>query len=397
MGLRNHRGKWQVRFQVGGVPVTHNTGLAAVPSNRNGALRIEAELRLAQRTGKRLIRPIPFNEAVDAYLEWARQELKGSTWLAHRVSLAAWKIYVEEQLGGRAVGEITPGDVENFKSWRRAAAIAPNTLHNNLCVASKAWRWFLRQGWCVDNPIREVERPSKVNVRDFRVLTGEDEAAYLREAERRSIALHDLASVILDTGMRPEEVLALRVEDVDLLERVAAVRRGKSAAARRRLWLTDRVLEIMKSRLAAAGEDGWLWPSPRYEGAPMTKLNGPHDKVMVALGASWTIYDFRHTFATRCAESGMDIATLAAILGHSSLRVVMRYVHPTPRHQVEQMKAAMRKVRAKVRQVATSGPTFGSQMGQRSAHIRPQIAQVSANENGGNTVESKEIGGAGRN
>jgi site-specific recombinase XerD len=49
------------------------------------------------------------------------------------------------------------------------------------------------------------------------------------------------------------------------------------------------------------------------------------------------LYDFRHTFATRAAQSGVDLATLASILGHNSLRVVQKYVHPTEEHK----KAAM--------------------------------------------------------
>jgi integrase len=54
-------------------------------------------------------------------------------------------------------------------------------------------------------------------------------------------------------------------------------------------------------------------------------------------GLRFVLYDFRHTFATRMAESGIDLATLAAILGHSSLRSVMKYVHPTAQHQFQAM------------------------------------------------------------
>jgi site-specific recombinase XerD len=49
-------------------------------------------------------------------------------------------------------------------------------------------------------------------------------------------------------------------------------------------------------------------------------------------------YDFRHTFATRVAEAGVDLPTLAALLGHGSIRCVQKYVHPTADHKKQAMK-----------------------------------------------------------
>jgi integrase len=49
------------------------------------------------------------------------------------------------------------------------------------------------------------------------------------------------------------------------------------------------------------------------------------------------LYDFRHTFATRMAQEGIDLATLAKILGHNSIRIVERYVHPTDEHKKSAM------------------------------------------------------------
>jgi hypothetical protein len=44
------------------------------------------------------------------------------------------------------------------------------------------------------------------------------------------------------------------------------------------------------------------------------------------------MYDLRHTFATRAVERGMAIPELMAILGHSNLRSIMRYVHMKQKH-----------------------------------------------------------------
>ncbi len=46
----------------------------------------------------------------------------------------------------------------------------------------------------------------------------------------------------------------------------------------------------------------------------------------------------RHTWATRAAEAGVDLPTLAALLGHSKLNMLTRYVHPAEKHQADEMK-----------------------------------------------------------
>jgi len=42
------------------------------------------------------------------------------------------------------------------------------------------------------------------------------------------------------------------------------------------------------------------------------------------------IYDLRHIFGTRLAESGADPFTIMKIMGHSSISTSQTYVHPTP-------------------------------------------------------------------
>ena len=84
------------------------------------------------------------------------------------------------------------------------------------------------------------------------------------------------------------------------------------------------------------GASTWLFAGKR-PGARLVKLNGRHDEVIKASGLGFVLYDLRHTFATRAAESGMPVATLAAILGHADLRSITKYVHV----RTEAMAAAM--------------------------------------------------------
>ncbi len=58
--------------------------------------------------------------------------------------------------------------------------------------------------------------------------------------------------------------------------------------------------------------------------------------------APFRLYDLRHTWATRSAMAGVDLVTLAAMLGHSRIQMVLRYAHPTEEHQFAAMEKRRR-------------------------------------------------------
>jgi integrase len=71
----------------------------------------------------------------------------------------------------------------------------------------------------------------------------------------------------------------------------------------------------------------------------MLKVNNAHTTALKnSKVKAFRLYDLRHTWATRAAEAGMDMPTLAALLGHSKLNMVMRYAHPQEQHQADAVK-----------------------------------------------------------
>jgi integrase len=76
--------------------------------------------------------------------------------------------------------------------------------------------------------------------------------------------------------------------------------------------------------------------------ASITRVNNAHDRLCEKAQADgvaldFVLYDLRHTFAGTHAQEGIDLATLAKILGHNSIRIVERYGHPTDEHRKSAM------------------------------------------------------------
>src|SRR5439155_1467777 len=145
-----------------------------------------------------------------------------------------------------------------------------------------------------------------------------------------------IATLILETGMRPEEVFTARKENVHLDRCYLFVPKGKTCFARRNIPLTDTAVSVLKRRMRKA-RFGWLFPHRRNPQVPMTTIQKAHEEALkdAKLRSRFRLYDLRHTFGSRSAMAGVDLATLKELMGHSNISITMRYVHPTPEHKQE--------------------------------------------------------------
>jgi integrase len=176
-----------------------------------------------------------------------------------------------------------------------------------------------------------------------RVVTLQEESKYLSAAPE---LVASIATVLCDTGLRPEECFRLRWEKITWANGrhgTLLVTHGKTAAARRVLPMTPRVRGILETRWEAASKpvEGWVWGAPTRSGhVESSSLKKQHRQVFKTLAEQdqknnqksirrFVLYSLRHTFLTRLGESGCDVWTLARIAGHSDIRMSARYVHPS--------------------------------------------------------------------
>jgi len=224
---------------------------------------------------------------------------------------------------------ITPGQVEKFK-LERSEGVSPAGVNRDLAAFRCMLNSAIRQGHISRNPVQSVrflpEGPGMM-----RVVSHEEERRYLAAA---SPVLRDVAVLIVETGMRPEDVFRVRQENVHLDRRYLFVPFGKTKFARRNVPLTEAATSVLKRGLAEA-KGPYVFPHRHCPDKPVTTVQKAHERALRQAGIkpSFRLYDLRHTFGSRSAMAGVDLPTLKELMGHSNISITMRYVHPTPEHK----------------------------------------------------------------
>ncbi|MFI5322370.1 MAG: site-specific integrase [Thermodesulfobacteriota bacterium] len=68
-----------------------------------------------------------------------------------------------------------------------------------------------------------------------------------------------------------------------------------------------------------------------FRGKPLKDIRTAFENARNRAGIkNLRFHDLRHTFATRLILSGVDLATVSKLLGHTTIQMTMRYSHPTP-------------------------------------------------------------------
>lgn len=305
--------------------------------NPRTARQIEAAHRTALAKGEvGIIRrePVP---TLAEYLEnrftpWARatfEKASPKTWAGwYRTQLMNISAY--GPLVHRKLDSITSEHAADYAAYLQTKGWKPSSVNSSLRVLRRALR--LAAEWGITQAAPNIKLLRGEHHRE-RVVLPEEEARYMAAAGE---LMADIATVLIDTGMRPEENSRLRWESIGWSNGQCGtlqVTHGKTAAARRMLPLSPRVRAILERRWKAAKmpSEGWVWATATASGhiEPSTVKKQHQRALRLSAVPPFVLYALRHTFLTRLGGAGCDAWTLARIAGHSSIAMSARYVHPS--------------------------------------------------------------------
>jgi integrase len=342
MGVYRRGGVYWFNFVWNGKKIQKSTR----QGNRKAALDIESAHRTKLAKGELGLterpRVVPtFTDFADKkFLPWVESTFanKPKTYLYYRNGVRRLKEC--SAIASERLSDITGEKIALFVSSRQSKNRKVSSINRELQVLRRALRLAFK--WHLIDATNGVEMLPGESRRE-RVINTDEEARYLSATAE---PLASIASVLLDSGMRPEECFRLQWENVSWdagRNGTFLVTHGKTPAARRMLPMTLRVRKILEARWKSAGEpdDGWIWPAPTRSGhVEPSSLRKQHANAFKLIAEEaqknsrkpvrhFVLYSLRHTFLTRLGEAGCDVWTLARIAGHSAINISSRYVHPS--------------------------------------------------------------------
>jgi integrase len=260
---------------------------------------------------------ILFEVFAEMYLEYAKVNKTPSS---YRGDYQHMKADLLPFFSGKFLNNISTRFVEEFKNRKASTGKLVST---NRCLALLKHMFSMAAAWgyITTSPAKSVKL-FKENKGRVRYLTQLEIERLLKELRGMS---RSIVITALNTGMRKGEIQNLKWRDIDLFNNYISIEYSKNGESRKIPLNSMLRQELMN--LPRYGDYVFSKPNGEPYGDPRTAFENALKRAGID---NFHFHDLRHTFASHLAMSGVDIRTIAALLGHKTLQMTMRYSHLSP-------------------------------------------------------------------
>src|SRR6266516_4417679 len=280
------------------------------------------------------VAPLPEIEPFLQDLE--RQEPSPNTLVSYRHDLAHFaRWFAQTNSESFSAAAVTPTDVREYRSYLlNVERRQPATVNRRLAALRKFFQWAKAEGLIRDLPTEQVKGVSAVR-KAPKWLEKSDVDRLMRAVERGG-SKRDLAMLQLlrHTGLRVAELASLRLSDLELSERKGSLQVIGKGSKHRAIPLNVDVRRAVEAYLKVrpSSADEHLILSSRGGGMSVKAVQDLVAKYARVAGLSEVSpHTLRHAFGKSLVDAGVDLGTVATLMGHERLGTTAIYTQPGAR------------------------------------------------------------------
>jgi len=208
----------------------------------------------------------------------------------------------------------------------------PATVNRELENLSRMFNLAIEDEMLQSNPCQKVRSLSEDNARN-RYLSEAEKARLLKVLQGRSAHLRPIVIIDLQTGLRKQELLKLRWQNVDfergLIHVMNSQRERTKSGKSRSVPMTELSRQELLALREKAGDSEYVFVNENTKEA-LTDCKRAFVTALRKAGIEdFHFHDLRHTCATRLGDRGASAFEIAQVMGWSDIRMAMRYTHAT--------------------------------------------------------------------
>lgn len=326
MIIKKKNGKYYCRFQVNG---ERHFYLCNGAKNLQEARDIENGFRyklMKQQQGLDVLKPVPLKVLYELFE--TDSAINKRSWSREKYIV---KVLKQDFPPERLSNSLKVSELEKFKlKLQNKRGMSNSTINKYLYVLSKMFHLGINEKLIKENPLLKVKKMPRTNYR-IRYLTEEEEERLYETLKTYSTDLEPIITLALQTGMRRGEILNLKWLNVDFdfnLIELLETKSGKS----RIIPMSKTVRELL---LKQRNNSEYVFINPHTK-VKYEPFKARFQTLLKKAGIeNFRFHDLRHTVATRLMVSGVDVAVIKELLGHSSVATTMRYAHAVPGRKAE--------------------------------------------------------------
>ena len=280
-----------------------------------------------------------------------------------------YRIYIADAFAKRTIGSIVKSDILKWISALERKNLAPNSINDALVLLKSIFNFAVNDGLLERNPAYKIRVRRDDEEEAVKALTVEEQNLVMSGIRRCAPeSLRRITEILIGTGLRISELLALTWKDIDFRNGKIVVNKSvyygklygetktrshilppKSRTSNRVVPMSDAVRSVFKEmydeqtlrgfcNVEIDGHNGFIFctlggklQTRTYIDAAFNnfveKYNSSHpDECLPHLHA----HMFRHTFVTRAIEAGIPPKTVSVLVGHSDMSTTLEiYTHVT--------------------------------------------------------------------